>query len=321
MHGATTELVRGFRGFGIEPPGVLDCAGHALDRRVISRDVSASRPSGVFSRGDMNIARHERALVRSVLIGTFLALTAGSGLVASARAQTIPLAQARQLLDSRNADEVRMGIEAMGLNGSPAAVAPLGDRIRRGLPPDLLLAAVDTLTVLGRAEAGPVLFELLSHRRPEVRLRAVQAIAGCRPGGADRALAVALSDSSAHVRAAAARTLGELRANGVAESLFLAFERGVPEAGPALAEIARPEHVRRILEYVGRQPFNALRPMLVRLIQRIDLEQRSRLDVVARLGELATAEARAALEEAAQALSARDPVRRAAEDAAARISS
>lgn len=240
---------------------------------------------------------------------------------APAAAQEMTVEQAATLLASSNPDEVRMGIETMGLLGSPAAVEPLAARIRRGLPSELLATAIDTLGILGRNEAGPILFELVTHRRPEIRLRAVQAIATCRPRGADRALVTALGDSSAPVRAAAAATLGELRATSAIDSLFLAFDHDVVEAGPALAALVRPEDLTRLLGYLGRRPFTSLRPMLLALVIRTDLPARSRLDVVARVGELATPEARALLEEAVNSLPASDlsPVRRAATETAARI--
>lgn len=232
----------------------------------------------------------------------------------------LSLDQAVELLDARSEDEVRMGIESLGILGSAAAVAPLSARIRRGLPPALLATAVDTLGILGRDEAGPILFELLTHRRSEIRLRAVQAIATCRPRGADRALVAALSDSSSEVREAAAETLGELRAESARDSLFLAFDRHVANAGPALALLARPEDVTRLLGYLGRVPFTTLSPMLRTLIGRTELPAQRRLDVVARVSELATPEARALLDEASRGLAATDAVRRAAVDAMARIS-
>jgi len=240
---------------------------------------------------------------------------------ATAAAQDLTLAQATQMLRSTSHDEVQTAIQSLGMLGSPAAVEPLSERIRDGLAPDLLEAAIDTLTVLGRAEAGPVLFELSTHRRPEVRVRAVQAIAACRPRGADRALATALSDASPDVRSAAARGLGEIGATSAIDSLFLAFDRDVPEAGPALGRLARPEHVARILESLGRVPFDQMRTVLSELLARRDLPSRAKIDVITRLAELATAEVRSFFQEflAAAALPANDPVRRAAEDAITRI--
>ncbi len=121
------------------------------------------------------------------------------------------------------------------------------------------------------------------------------------------------------MRAAAASTLGDLGATSALDSLFLAFDRNVPEAGMAIAHMARPEDVTRVLGLVGRVPFSQMGPILVEMLSRDDLAQRSRLEIVARLGEQASAEARGLLETFAQTRPATDPVRRAAEAAAARI--
>ncbi len=260
--------------------------------------------------------------MRSWLLSSLVVLAAcslGSVLSPARVSAQLSLPQALELLDASSADEVRMGIESLGLLGNPAAVEPLAARIRRGLPPDLLAPAVDTLGILGRNEAGPILYELLTHRRPEIRLRAVQAIATCRPRGADRALVATLSDSSREVREAAAAALSELHATSALDSLFLAFDHDVAAAGPAIATLARPEDVPRVLAYLGRVPFATLRPMLGTLIGRADLPQPRRLEVVARVGELATPDARALLDEASRALPANDPVRRAAIDTMSRI--
>lgn len=225
------------------------------------------------------------------------------------------------MLESRDHDEVMLAIQSLGLLGSARAVEPLAERIRAGLAPDLLESAIDTLTVLGRPEAAPVLFELTSHRRPEVRVRAIQAIAVVRPRSADRALVSALSDSVPEVRGAAATAIGELSVVGAIDSLFLAFDRGVPEAGRALGRIARPEHVSRILQHLGRVPFPQMRAVLEPLLDQESLASRSRLDVIARLGELATPEVRLFLEEwlESSSIPANDPIRRAALGVIARI--
>src|SRR6187402_2518234 len=89
--------------------------------------------------------------------------------------------QATQLLASGKRDEVEAGIQSLGLIGTAAAVDPLVARIRKGLPPELLETALFTLMALGQPSAGPVLYELSTHRRPEIRLRAVEAIAAIKP--------------------------------------------------------------------------------------------------------------------------------------------
>jgi HEAT repeat protein len=123
------------------------------------------------------------------------------------------------------------------------------------------------------------------------------------------------------VRAAAATALGEIGDATALDALFRAFERHVAEAGMAIARLANAEAARRVLGYLGTEPFTTLRPMLLALLGRADLDRRARLDIVARVGELATAEARGMLEELVSSgdLPSTDPVYRAANETAARI--
>lgn len=239
----------------------------------------------------------------------------------SAHAQLTTEAAIAQL-DSSNEGELQAAIEAIGLSGAHEAVRPLADRIRRGLSPDLLGMAVDTLTVLGQPSAGPVLIELLSHRRADIRLRAVQALAVCHPSDAATALAGVLSDGDASVRSAAATALGEVGGASALDALFRAFEHGITESGAAIARLANAEAARRVLGYLGHEPFTTLRPMLLAMLVRTDLDRRARLDIVARIGELATADARGLLEEVVSSgdLPSTDAVYRAANETAARIS-
>jgi HEAT repeat protein len=237
---------------------------------------------------------------------------------ASASAQ-MSLAEARTAIESSDAAQIQSGIEAIGLSGDAGGVPILVARVRRGLPPALLESALDTLAVLGRAEAGPLLIELLSHRRASIRLRAAQALTACHPAGADTALASALSDSSAEVRAAAATGLGDIGGVAAMDQLFLALDRGIAEAGIAIAHIARASDVPRVLALLGHVPLPQMSPIVQDLLARTNLPQRTRLDVVAAIGELASADARTMLEAYVQAHPGTDPVTRAAEAAAARI--
>jgi len=229
--------------------------------------------------------------------------------------------EAIERLGSESREEVRAGLEALGIAGSPRAVAPIAERIRRGLPPDLLEMAVDTLTILGRPEAGPVLFDLTHHRRAAIRLKAVQGIVATGPRGADRALIEALGDGDPAVRGAAAEGLGSLGATSGIDALFHAFERRVPEAAMAIGQLARPADVDRFLEHVGRVPFDQMAPALSEMLHRDDLADRAKLAIIHRLGELATPEVRGFLEDYVSSLDPGDDsrVRRAAEDTSARI--
>lgn len=230
-------------------------------------------------------------------------------------------AQIRTLLSSSNPTEVQSGIEAVGVLGTGPAVEPLVERIRRGLSPELLDMALDTLLVASRPEAGPVLIELTSHRRAAVRLKAVQALVASRARGADGCLTTALNDGDPGVRSAAALGLGQLNARGAVETLFLALERGVLEASTAIGQLASPADIPRLRNYVGRLPFDAMTPAFSEILARRDVPERAKLDLIAQLAEVATPEVKTYLQEFVASLPATDrsAVRRAAEDAALRI--
>lgn len=258
-------------------------------------------------------------LLFSAAIAAALLLSA-----AAAEGQEPSLAEATAMLESNDPNEIRTGIESLGLIGNARAVPPLAARIRAGLRPDLLDVALDTLAILARPEAGPVLFELTTHRRPEVRAKAVQAIAAAEPRGAERALVTGLSDLDPQVRAAAALGLGQVGARGSVDPLFHAMDRGVVEASTAIGQLANPEQVTRLLGYLGRVPFDSLTPALSEVLARRDVPQRTKLDVIARLQELATPEAKAFLQDFVASLpeprrGRPDPVRQAAEEAILRI--
>lgn len=232
-----------------------------------------------------------------VAVAIASSLTAAPG-----AAQRLRLADAQRMLQAGDADEVRMGIEALGTLGGNRAVAPLAARIRQGLPPDLLDMAVETLGLLGEASAGPVLFELTHHRRPEVRRAAIEAIVSCRPRGAAAALVTALGDPDPRVRASAALGLGQLGASDALDPLFHAFDRGVLEAATAIGQLADAAAVRRLAGYLGRVPFDALAPAFNEIFARRDVSEEVKLDLVGRIEELATPEVRGYLGELAEAL-------------------
>lgn len=228
---------------------------------------------------------------------SLLLAAAFAAITTTASAQGQPsLQEAARMLEANDLDQVRTGIESIGLLGDARAVGPLSERIRRGLPPALLDVALDTLAVLARPEAGPVLFELVMHRRADVRLKAVQAIVASRPRGADRALATALADGDARVRAAAALGLGTLGARDTMDTLFLALERGVLESATALGQIVPNDGVPRLLGYLGRVPFDSMAPGLNEILARREIPEATKLEVIARLQELATPEAKAFLQ-------------------------
>jgi HEAT repeat protein len=225
------------------------------------------------------------------------------------------------MLSSASADEVRMAIEASASLGTPDVIPLIQERVRAGLPPELLEVALDSVVLLGDPSAGELLAALTRHRRPNVRLKAVQAIVALKAVGAAPALERALSDSAPPVREAAAAGLGELGVRADINRLFLAFDRNVGSAARAIGRLAKDDDVARLLGYLGRQPLTSLTPAFDSLLVRKDLGEATKLRVVAQLLELGTAEARGYLEGLMQKLPADTPprVRRSIDDAVARI--
>ena len=208
-----------------------------------------------------------------------------------AKKDSAAIESAKQLMAAKDRGSVEAGIQSLGLLGTPDAVEPLAERIRKGLPPELLETAIVTLTALGQPGAGPVLYELTAHRRPEVRLRAVEAIAATNPPGAERGLLSALSDSDSRVRSAAAVGLGDIHASSAAiEKLFLALDRGNMEASGAIGKIVAPGEAQRLTGYLGQVPFRSLGPALAQVLQRKDVSEGAKIEIVVRLEEVGTPE-------------------------------
>jgi hypothetical protein len=198
---------------------------------------------------------------------------------------------AKAMMASSDRAQVEAGIQSLGLLGSADAVEPLATRIRQGLPPQLLETAIVTLMALGQPSAGPVLYELTAHRRADVRLRAVEAIAATNPPGGERGLLSALSDADPRVRSAAAVGLGDIGAGqGAIEKLFLALDRGNMEASGTIGKIIAPGDVARLTGYLGKVPFRNLGPALAQVLKRKDVAEPAKLEVIVRLEETGTPE-------------------------------
>ena len=219
-------------------------------------------------------------------IGALLSLT----LCSMVQARGDELGAAKKLLAASDHDEVEAGIQSLGLIGTAVTVPPLIERVRAGLPVDLLETAIVTLTALGQPQASPLFVELTSYRRPEIRIRAIEGLVALKPVGAEEVLRKALSDSDTKVRSAAALGLGELKATASLEVLFKALDHGNFEASLAIGQALKNDQVPRLLGYLGTVPFHALSPALTEILRRKDIGERDKLNVVSRLQEVGTHE-------------------------------
>lgn len=169
-----------------------------------------------------------------------------------------------------------------------AAVAALSDFLRQGQPDALTDRALVILGLARSPLALPVLGELSHHRRASARRAAYASIALNPDPGALALLGQGLRDDDAAVRAGCARALGERHAKEQLEPLFLAFERGVPEAGIAIGQLADPPAVTRLHSFLERAALPSMLGAYEALLLRPDMKVATKLDIIARLGELST---------------------------------
>lgn len=179
-------------------------------------------------------------------------------------------------------------LELLGRRSDPGAVSALCDFIRQGQPDNLTDRALHVLADKRSPEALPLLRELSRHRRPSARRASYEALARISDPRADALLSQGLRDSDAGVRGVCAHALGERRARTQLSTLFQALERGVPEAGWAVGQLADAGAVARLHGLLGRLALPPLLAAYEAVLLRGDIAAPVKLDAIARLGELAT---------------------------------
>jgi hypothetical protein len=150
-------------------------------------------------------------------------------------------------------DEIRVS----GARGAPAAPAIIA-LLRRGLPTELTIAALDTLGDTDAVTGSDVLAWYVHHRDPNVRRSAVGALAKARGDAATKALRAALSDSDPGVRGLAATGLGTMKATGAVPDLFRALDHGVLEAAAAIGQVCSNADCDRLAAKLGGMPFDVV---------------------------------------------------------------
>ena len=198
-------------------------------------------------------------------------------------------------LESGDVAKGTAAIDALGKLGA-GAVPVLSRFARSGQPDALTDRALGALGATAAPAALDVLAEFTHHRRAAARVAAYNAIARIAGARSDELLARGLRDSHANVRGACARSLGERKATAQLESLLRAFERGVPEAAVAVGRIADAQSISRFHAQLGRAPLSLLLAGYEPLLLRADVDEAVKLDVVARLGEVASMSSKRFLE-------------------------
>ena len=265
-----------------------------------------------------------RRLAWLVLAGVFCAPVApaaaapGKPAPSKARSQA-SLEEVAVMLSSNDEDEVRTALETAATLPAGDVLPMLEERVRSGLSRVLLDVAIDSLMLLDSKSEAPLLSDLARHRRPEVRVRALEVLGRLKAvPSAERVLTDALGDQAPEVRSAAASALAELGSRSSLPALERALDRGVDGAARALGRLAKPDDLGRLLERVGRTPTTLLTPMFAALLARKDVPDPDKLRSIEKLAGLGGEEASNALSELhAQLPSEASPrVRKALDEAA-----
>ncbi|MCC7538774.1 MAG: HEAT repeat domain-containing protein [Deltaproteobacteria bacterium] len=227
-------------------------------------------------------------------------------------------------LSSTNADQVREAIDLLSVIDRPEVIPHLAQLLRSG-PPDVVTdRAIDALGGLGHPDGIDVLLELTHHRRPGARRKAYAALAQIRDPRIPTLLEAGLRDSDRGVRGQVALSFGEIGARQSVAILFRAFERGVLEAATSIGKLGGPDTVERLAGYLGQQPLSVLLSGFREYLLRSDISDRVKLDIVARLVEVAGPQVREMFQRLVQEWPAprgrgTDRVRAAMQDAVRRI--
>lgn len=196
------------------------------------------------------------------------------------------------------------------LQGAEATRA-LAGLLESGLPDASTDRILERLAEKPRPELRDALEAVARHRRPGARVLALRAIAAAGVAdeklalSASKLLAAALSDSIATVRGTAASALGQRferldrdaaktkakpapAYEAVVDALLQAVAHGVPEAARA-AGLAVPEAaLPRLHEALRGLPLTATLDAYDAALARHTLSEAAKLDVLAKLGEIAT---------------------------------
>jgi hypothetical protein len=203
-----------------------------------------------------------------------------------------------------------------------ALTAPLvNELLVRGSSAGALMRALELAGELAQRSSSVAVGSYLRHRSPLLRRAAAHALGGT--GGADAVagLRAALHDADPSVRRIAATSLGRLRAREAVSDLFTVMFKppapcdcaqgdkaclarcdqsggSMPEAAAAIGAMCAPEECKKLVELVGKLPFDLLTRGLEPLLLRPESEvsERYKLDVIDQLRRLQTPEAKRFLE-------------------------
>lgn len=195
-------------------------------------------------------------------------------------------------------DEQAAASAAQKLGALPSAVSSellLGE-LSTGLSPKVAMAALDGLAAQNPPAAAAQLLPVLSlyarHRNPELRRRAVTALAALPDSPAASGTVVplligALGDASSEVRAVAAQALGGRHEKSAEPALIKLLLRKDAAAPAALGQVGGADTARALSEMIGNVPDRMILETLGELLKRPDFgPEQVRVQVVKTIGKM-----------------------------------
>jgi len=203
----------------------------------------------------------------------------------------IDLKKLAQVLETGSEGEIVSALSELTAQGAAAAsAAPLVNGVLvRGSSAKVVVAALDAVAAFGTESSSDPASPYVQHRRPEIRQVAARTLVRTKGPVAVRTLRRALKSPDPKVRETAAAGLGTLNAAEAVDDLFAALGDETGTAPKAIAGMCSPAQCDRLMEYVGKLPFEFLEPCFVTLILRPSgLPDINKLRYIDRLRRLAT---------------------------------
>lgn len=255
-----------------------------------------------------------RRTIVGAITAVFLVMSFGSAAHAAKKKTkapklTVEAKAAVDLLKSADQAQVLEAVTKLGELAELGGAGPLMKLLDKGPTDKVTEATLDALGAISNPDSIPILIEYMHHRRPKVRIIAVNAIAEIKDKRVAEALKSALRDSDSNVRKAAAYALGRYGDESAIDILFKAFDRDVPEAAIAIGQIGGVDAMERLSGYLGKAPLDILKPGFSEFLNRDDFPDKGKIAIIDKLMELAGPEVKEFLKQYAAGLSEDTPLK------------
>jgi hypothetical protein len=156
----------------------------------------------------------------------------------------------------------------------------------------VLEKALEAEQKLAQPSASTAVVPYVRHRNPVVRRAAARALGATGGPTAVAALRGVLRGNDPALRRLAASALAGLEATEAVGDLFAVLGKDVPEAAGAIGELCKPSDCQKLVDLLGKLPFDVmqsgLEPMLLR--PESEIPEAFKLELCERLRKLQTQE-------------------------------